>query len=92
MKNINFFIAIAFLLIGCNKGDAPFTDIVGTAGTPKSGFKYAVDATDTNNFTIQFTDTSKNAVSWRWDFGDNTTSTDPSPTHTYLKSGSYIVS
>jgi PKD repeat protein len=29
--------------------------------------------------------------SWKWDFGDGTTSTDKNPTHTYLKEGTYPV-
>jgi gliding motility-associated-like protein len=31
-------------------------------------------------------------ASYEWDFGDNTTSTDPSPTHTYTKVGEYYIS
>lgn len=85
MKNINFFaVFIAlFLLIGCKKGDTPFTNLTGPLGTPKPGFKYSFVATDTDNFTIQFTDTSKNATSWRWDFGDDSTSNTKNPIHTY---------
>lgn len=41
---------------------------------------------------MKFTATTDKAQSILWDFGDNTTSTDPSPTHTYLKSGQYTVS
>ena len=41
--------------------------------------------------TIQFQNLSRNGQSWLWDFGDGTTSTDTSPTHTYLNSGIYTV-
>jgi PKD repeat protein len=41
---------------------------------------------------IDFTNTSKSAETYLWDFGDKTpTSTDMSPTHTYAASGSYVV-
>ncbi|MDI9394115.1 MAG: PKD domain-containing protein, partial [Euryarchaeota archaeon] len=43
-------------------------------------------------FTVKFTDTSTGEISsWKWDFGDGSTSTDQNPTHTYVTEGSYIV-
>lgn len=45
--------------------------------------------------TIQFTNLSETAfgaVSWKWLFGDNQTSTDEHPTHTYSSFGDYEVS
>jgi hypothetical protein len=41
--------------------------------------------------TVRFTDTSQCADSWQWDLGDGTTSTEESPTHTYLTAGNYSV-
>ena len=41
--------------------------------------------------TVNFTDLSKNADNWFWDFGDGNTSEKQSPIHTYNKSGCYIV-
>ncbi|NOR73777.1 MAG: T9SS type A sorting domain-containing protein [Draconibacterium sp.] len=41
---------------------------------------------------IQFTDISSGAItSWRWDFGDQTTSTDQNPLHRYSSPGYYSV-
>jgi PKD repeat protein len=41
---------------------------------------------------VHFTDTSEaKPTSWLWTFGDNATSTDHSPTHTYTAPGTYTV-
>jgi PKD repeat protein len=40
---------------------------------------------------VKFTDTSKGATAWNWDFGDGTTSTKQSPIHQYTKDGTYTV-
>jgi len=41
--------------------------------------------------TISFTNSSTNATSYLWDFGDNTTSNQASPSHTYTAPGTYTV-
>jgi len=41
---------------------------------------------------VQFTDLSKNATKWVWDFGDGSGSTKQNPTHTYSTTGIYTVS
>ena len=38
-----------------------------------------------------FTDQSIAAKTWLWDFGDGTNSSEPSPVHTFAKTGTYIV-
>ncbi|MCZ2276421.1 MAG: PKD domain-containing protein [Bacteroidia bacterium] len=43
-------------------------------------------------FTANFSDNSFGAVSWNWDFGDGSSSTLQSPTHTFFTPGSYTVS
>nr|WP_294937264.1 PKD domain-containing protein [uncultured Flavobacterium sp.] len=45
----------------------------------------------TNGLTYQFQNSSTNAVSYLWDFGDGTTSTEQNPTHTYAMNGNYNV-
>jgi len=73
-----------------------YTANVFTAGTnypPVAGFTYT-----TNCLTANFTDTSTDPngagdiVSWLWDFGDLSTSTQQNPSHTYAAEGTYTVS
>ena len=41
--------------------------------------------------SVQFTDLSEGAISWKWSFGDGNISTEQNPTHTYSKAGQYTV-
>ena len=43
------------------------------------------------NETFTFNNTSQNAISYAWDFGDGNTSTDENPTHTYATIGDFTV-
>ncbi|WP_338811970.1 PKD domain-containing protein [Bernardetia sp. Wsw4-3y2] len=43
------------------------------------------------NTDVRFTDNTATAVSWLWDFGDGTTSTERNPIHTYHAQGDYMV-
>ena len=53
---------------------------------------YSTASNCSDPFTRTFTDRSIGADEWHWDFGDGTTSTIPSPVHTYLTPGTYTVS
>jgi FOG: PKD repeat len=45
-----------------------------------------------NPLSVTFTDTSDaNPIKWQWDFGDDTTSAEQNPTHTYQSAGTYNV-
>jgi len=54
------------------------------------GFKYAPEKPVAGD-VITFTNASNGGTTFAWDFGDNSTSTDKNPTHTYVKSGKYSV-
>ncbi len=51
------------------------------------------EVTSTSNLTATFTNTSTDATSYSWDFGDGSTSSDENPAaHTYAFKGQYLVS
>ncbi|MBL0339628.1 MAG: M4 family metallopeptidase [Bacteroidetes bacterium] len=53
---------------------------------------FVADITSSCNGTVNFTDLSTNGpTSWLWDFGDATSSTLQSPSHTYTTNGVYTV-
>jgi PKD repeat protein len=62
------------------------TDYITVNTTPSAGF-----TSSTSNSTATFTNTSTNAVSYAWDFGDTNSSTDANPVHTYATDGVYTV-
>jgi PKD repeat protein len=75
--------AILFIVFSCGSDDEPVVPAV-------SNFSFAVDATDKGKVT--FTNTSTDAVSVSWNFGDGSaTSAETSPVHTYAESGTYEV-
>ena len=53
---------------------------------PVASYDYVAD-----NFEVTFTNTSTNATSYLWEFGDEDTSTEESPVHTYSAFGTYTV-
>lgn len=55
-------------------------------GPPSSGFTSVV-----NTNSVSFTNTSSNATSYMWEFGDGGTSTEVNPSHTYTEDGTYTV-
>ncbi len=68
-----------------------FSIEVGAAGAvpPSAGFDVEQSTTDFLEYT--FTNTSTDAVSFMWDFGDGNTSTEESPTHVYATPDVYKV-
>ncbi len=58
---------------------------------PKANFTYS----GTNDYkvpcTVTFENLSTDSFSWDWDFGDNTSSTEKNPVHTYTKPGNFEV-
>ncbi|MFZ2497409.1 PKD domain-containing protein [Methanosarcina sp.] len=65
------------------KVTAPVKPVAAFTASPRSGAK---------PLKVQFTDKSTgNPTSWKWNFGDGTTSTTHNPLHTYIKKGKFNV-
>jgi PKD repeat protein len=76
--------------VGTAPGGVPYVHLNG----PLASFTHH-PLTPTTSDTLQFTDTSTDndgiIVSWSWNFGDGSTSSDRNPTHNYDYAGTYIV-
>ncbi|MEO1261890.1 MAG: PKD domain-containing protein [Bacteroidota bacterium] len=65
-------------------------DTLGLDNVPVAKFRYEQDSSD--YLQVEFTDLSHyEPAEWSWDFGDNTTSQDTSPVHTFPQDGAYEV-
>jgi len=90
MKKINYFIvkvllffSIIFILQSCGSNNEDVVIL------PEAGFTYTVISDGTGE--IKFSNTSTNAVSFKWDFGNNKTSTLNNPLHIFDQGGDYTV-
>lgn len=72
---------------GCSQSVSPYAVYIINGGSAA----FSLTHTLCPPFTATFTDQSVNAVSWLWDFGDGTTSTQQHPVHVYANPGSYNV-
>ncbi len=76
-------------LIAYNLGCSDTTQLpLYIAPLPQAGFTATVECLGN---PTQFTDTSKNAIAWYWNFGDGDTAMQQNPSHTYASAGTYTV-
>lgn len=85
MRNTCFIPVILIVILSSCKGDADTQNNKTTAKFSVSGYEVTVPC------TITFINTSENATSYLWSFGDGTTSTLSNPTHNYTGAGTYIL-
>ena len=90
-KVLYFFTAAVFALAiaACTKPAADNgkqDDNTPAAASPSAAFDYTVDG-----LKVTFTNKSTNATAYKWDFGDDETSKEANPVHTYAAGGSYDV-
>ena len=76
MKRISIVLTLCLALAACKKVEVAFTY---SPATPTAGEK------------VTFTNQSSSGEEWEWSFGDGSTSTLKSPTHTYKQPGDYVV-
>ncbi len=76
------------LVASTSAGSSTYTQpgFITVLGTPSAGFVSSV-----NGSTVMFTNTSSNATSYFWNFGDGSTSSDANPTHIYTGDGMFPV-
>ena len=65
--------------------------IIGGSDDADSQFPVANFSSNATGLSVKFTDQSKNATRWNWDFGDGATSTLQNPVHTYSAAGNYTI-
>lgn len=80
------FIAFAVIMLGACKKDAVIKSVVADGPAPKAAF-----TNTSGSLFITFTNGSTNIQSAYWQFGDGSTSSNLSPTHTYAVAGKYTV-
>lgn len=82
MKHVNYFlctmILFSFFIISCDKAE------------PVASFTMSKTSAEAGEL-ISFTNTSENATSYSWNFGDGNTSSDSNPTHSYSNGGTFTV-
>lgn len=69
---------LSLLLFSCKKDDE-IKDV-----------PYVIYSIEVNGSEVSFHNETKGAASFKWDFGDGTTSVETSPTHTYPGKGKYV--
>jgi len=73
----------------CNKVDS-LSKVITVKPSPLADFSYTPIIPVTNEIN-RFTNLSQNAVSYNWNFGDGTGTTETNPEHFYKRSGTYDV-
>jgi gliding motility-associated-like protein len=81
---------IATNSLGCSRNFTK-TAYIPVLANPAPSFSSANNNSCVIPHTVNFTNSSTNAVSYQWDFGDGGNSTAVTPSHQYNSAGSYIV-
>ncbi|RYE21293.1 MAG: PKD domain-containing protein, partial [Sphingobacteriaceae bacterium] len=83
MKKIQYIILYSFLMLAISISSCKKNNDVDTKDVD-----FSVNA---NGYLVTYTNATTDAKSYKWDFGDGTTSTDVSPSHTYKTKGKFVV-
>ncbi len=82
--------SVTLTVTNITTGCTDFKNVNLMVGTPHANF-IADTIAGCIPLTIQFSDTSAFAADWFWNFGDNTTSTERNPTHTFSDTGRFTI-
>lgn len=91
LTKLNYvFLSFVLMVSACNKEDTEIPTIADTEPKPTAAFDF--DLLDENDpFTFKFTNQSSDFKESRWSFADDSTSSEVSPVHTFLQTGTYLV-
>ena len=89
IKKPLFFLAIVSIFFSCTKDSPEPTPAPTPPAAPVANYSYTGAGVAPS--TVTFTNSSTNATSYLWDFGDNGTSVDASPNHIFTAGGVYTV-
>jgi len=90
MKRKILYIAALLFTFGACKEEVTEEIVEFLEPKPVAAFSYSIPSAS-DPFTILFTNESKDFKVSRWSFADDSTSSEVSPTHTFLKTGNYNV-
>ncbi|MEI6823497.1 MAG: PKD domain-containing protein [Bacteroidota bacterium] len=90
LKSLSIIALLMFALILTNSCKKDNTNNSPTQLAPIASFTFTQNSQNVPSVAT-FTNTSQNATSYSWNFGDGASSTDVNPTHTYTQSGTYSV-
>ena len=80
------------LLASGIKGSDEATHYIRVFPSPRAEFNAYPDSSSRTDQVFKFLDTSEKAVSYEWDFGDGSSSSEKNPSHVYGKEGLFDVS
>jgi PKD repeat protein len=83
-----------YCIVGTKQDRAPYINesVVPTVASPPVAAFSGTPTTILEGQSVTFTNTSQNAATSSWDFGDTQTSTEVNPVHVYTTAGTYTVS
>jgi len=81
-------VLLAVFLMRC-ESDLPEAGSIADLTPPQSGFSFRQDPED--QLLVSFTNESRSAIIFEWDFGDGNTSTETDPVNTYSEFGTYTI-
>ncbi|MHA4811441.1 PKD domain-containing protein [Flavitalea flava] len=87
MKPSKFTPGLLILASACLLYSCMFFSCKKTSSTPASDIFYS---TTIDGYTVSFTNQTTGATSYKWDFGDGTSSAEASPVHIYPGKGKYV--